>query len=324
MRKILAIDGGGIRGTFPAAFLANLEKDLDRSIGQYFDLIAGTSTGGIIAIGLGLGLTAGDILRLFEEKGPAIFAQTGAGMSAWIAARFRSGRRFLWGPKYSAEPLRKALSEILGERRLGEALTRLMIPAWHPRTQTVYIFKTAHHPRLQTDYKELAVDAAMATAAAPTYFAQHMTANDVGLIDGGLWANNPTGIAVVEAIATMGWSAEQMKVLSVGCLDDIKVVREAYGATRLAPQIASLFMDGQSHGSLGIAHILTGDPHQRRAIYRISQPVPDGFYSLDNTRRIRELKDRAFIEARIQKPILRSEFFAVPAEEFVPAYEVNT
>jgi hypothetical protein len=320
LKRILTIDGGGIRGTFPAAFLANLEKDLPYPIGRYFDLISGTSTGGIIAIGLALGMSAGDILKLYEDQGPAIFAQTQSGPLAWLAKHFRAGKWLFWGPKYSAEPLRAALTDAFGERRLGEAKTRLMIPAWHPKTQGVYIFKTAHHPRLATDYKELAVDAAMGTAAAPTYFSQHITANDVGLVDGGLWANNPTGIAVVESIATLGWPASDLRVLSIGCLEDVKVVREAYGAARLAPQLASLFMAGQSHGSLGIAHILTGDPHTRKAIYRISQPVPDGFYTLDNTKRIRDLKDRAFAEARIQRPILQPEFFSDPAEEFVPEY----
>ena len=320
MKRILTIDGGGIRGTFPAAFLANLEEDLDEPIGRYFDLIAGTSTGGIIAIGLALDMSAADILKLYEDKGPAIFAQTRDGVLGWLSRRFHWSRWMLWGPKYSAAPLRDALHEILGDRRLGEAQTRLVIPAWHPQTQGVYIFKTAHHPRLKTDYKELAVDAAMATAAAPSYFAQHVTANDVGLVDGGLWANNPAGINVVEAIATLGWSADNLKVLSIGCLEDVKVVREAYGAARLAPQLASLFMAGQSHGSLGIAHILTGDPHERKAIHRVSQPVPDGFYSLDDTSRIRSLKDRAFAEARIQKPILQPEFFTGPAEEFIPVY----
>lgn len=320
IRRILTIDGGGIRGTFPAAFLANLEKDLARPIGSYFDLIAGTSTGGIIAIGLALGLSAADILKLYEDEGPEIFAQAHSGIRGWAERRMRKGRWLLWGPKYSAEPLRSALQEVLGERKLGEAKTRLVVPAWHPQTQGVYIFKTAHHPRLKTDYKELAVDAAMATAAAPTYFAQHITANDVGLVDGGMWANNPTGIAVVEAIGTLGWPANSVKVLSIGCLEDIKVVREAYGAARLAPQLASLFMAGQSHGSLGIAHILTGDPHDQRAIYRVSQPVPDGFYSLDDTSKIRSLKDRAFAEARIQKPILQPQFFGAPAEEFKPIY----
>ena len=70
--RILSLDGGGIRGVFPAAFLARLEEHLEQPIGSYFDLIAGTSTGGIIAIGLGLGLAAKDILRLYENRGPAI------------------------------------------------------------------------------------------------------------------------------------------------------------------------------------------------------------------------------------------------------------
>lgn len=322
VKRILTIDGGGIRGTFPAAFLANLEQDLGQPIGRYFDLISGTSTGGIIAIGLALGLHAADILKLYEEKGPAIFAQTRGGVAGWLGRHLRNGR-WIFAPKYSAQPLRDALSEVLGDRKLGEAKTRLVIPAWHPQTQGVYIFKTAHHPRLATDYKELAIDAAMATAAAPTYFAQHVTANDVGLVDGGLWANNPTGIAVVEAIAMLGWPADDLRVLSIGCLEDIKVVQESYGAAGIAPQLAGLFMDGQSHGSLGIAKLLTGHEHDRRAIYRVSQPVPSGFYSLDDTRRIRSLKDRAFAEARIQKPILQSQFFDAPAEEFVPHYEVT-
>lgn len=322
MKRILTIDGGGIRGTFPAAFLANLEQDLEQPIGRYFDLIAGTSTGGIIAIGLALGLSAADILRLYEEEGPAIFSQSRKGLMGWLERHARTGRWALWGPKYSAEPLRNALHGVLGDRLLGEAKTRLVIPAWHPQTQGVYVFKTAHHPRLQTDYRELAIDAAMATAAAPTYFAQHVTANDVGLVDGGLWANNPAGLAVVEAIGTLGWPAGQINVLSVGCLDDIKTLRAAYGAARIAPQLSSIFMAGQSHGSLGIAKILTGDDHERRAIFRVSQPVPDGFYSLDDTRRIRSLKDRAFAEARVQKPILHPYFFDTPADEFTPCHKV--
>jgi patatin-like phospholipase/acyl hydrolase len=67
--RILSLDGGGIRGVFPAAFLAKLEEHLNAPIGSYFDLIAGTSTGGIITIGLGLGLSAKDILKLYEEQG---------------------------------------------------------------------------------------------------------------------------------------------------------------------------------------------------------------------------------------------------------------
>jgi patatin-like phospholipase/acyl hydrolase len=322
MKRILSIDGGGIRGTFPAAFLANLEKDLDQPIGSYFDLIAGTSTGGIIAIGLALGLRAQTILELYEEKGPAIFSQTQDGLLGLIKRHLHNGK-WLVGPKYTTQALEDALKEVFGGRRLGESKTRLMIPSFHSQTQNVYIFKTAHNERLATDYKDLAVDAALATAAAPTYFQQHITANDVGLVDGGLWANNPTGIAVVEAIGTLGWPADQLQILSVGCLEDIAHMKHAYGAVGFAQKMAGFFMAGQSYGSLGIAHILTGDPHTRKAVYRVSQPVPDGFFSLDDTRKIRQLKDRAFAEARIQKPQLESVFFRQPAEPFLPIHSLK-
>ena len=78
IRRILSIDGGGIKGTMPAAFLAGLEEDLGQPIGRYFDLIAGTSTGGIIALGLGLGRTAKELLELYERRGPVIFGQDNA------------------------------------------------------------------------------------------------------------------------------------------------------------------------------------------------------------------------------------------------------
>jgi patatin-like phospholipase/acyl hydrolase len=73
MRRILTIDGGGIKGVFPAAFLATLENELGAPIGDYFDLIAGTSTGGIIAMGLGLGLTARELHGLYRDAGRRIF-----------------------------------------------------------------------------------------------------------------------------------------------------------------------------------------------------------------------------------------------------------
>jgi patatin-like phospholipase/acyl hydrolase len=153
--RILSLDGGGIRGVFPVAFLARLEEHLDGSIGSHFDLIAGTSTGGVIAIGLGLGLSACDILRLYEDHGAAIFDQQHGRMETWLRQRWR-GALHLFASKYSSTPLQNALTGIFGQRRLGESRTRLVIPAWHPMLERVYIYKTAHHPRLETDYKQFA------------------------------------------------------------------------------------------------------------------------------------------------------------------------
>ena len=317
--RILCLDGGGIRGVFPAAFLARLEEHLEHPIGRYFDLIVGTSTGGIIAIGLGLGISARDILKLYEERGPAIFDQQHGRVWNWIRKRWRNARHW-FGTKYEATELRAALDGILGERRIGESGTRLMIPAWHPMLERVYIYKTAHHARLETDFKQLAVDAAMATAAAPTFLPPHSTVDQVELIDGGVWANNPIGAAVVEAIGILGWPANRLKVLSIGTIADVVPPSRWFGKLPMAARVTRLFMAGQSHSALGTAKILTGDGHNRRAIWRVDQIAPSGRYTLDNASRIDEIKNRAIVEAREQLPELRRHFFDRPANVFVPCH----
>jgi uncharacterized protein len=213
--RILSLDGGGIRGVFPATLLARLEEHLDHPIGNYFDLIAGTSTGGIIAIGLGLGIPARDILKLYVEEGPTIFDQQHGAIENWVRRNLR-GVAHLLVTKHSSEPLRRALERVLGRRALGESRTRLVIPAWHPVLERVYIYKTAHHPRLETDYKQPALDAAMATAAAPTFLKPYMTESEVELMDGGVWANNPIGVAAIEAVGMLGWPGNALKILSIG------------------------------------------------------------------------------------------------------------
>lgn len=319
--RILSLDGGGIRGAFSAAFLARIEEHLDYPIGHYFDLIAGTSTGGIIAIGLGLGLSAKEILRLYEEQGPAIFDQQHGALNNWIRQRVR-GFRHWFDNKYEPPNLRSALFSILGERRLGESQTRLIIPAWHPVLERVYIYKTAHHSRLESDFKQLAIDAAMATAAAPTFLPAHSTADQVELIDGGVWANNPIGVAVVEAIGTLRWPANQLKILSIGTIADVKAPPRWTGKLPMAAHITRLFMAGQSHSALGTAKIITGDGHDHRAIWRINQVAPAGRYTMDNAGRIAEMKSRAIAEAREQLPELRRHFFQSPAVPFQPCYNL--
>ena len=189
MRTILAIDGGGIKGVFPASFLASLEDSLGQNPADFFDLIAGTSTGGIIALGLGLGLSAKEILTFYEQHGPEIFAGN----------RLLRVLRHIGFSKYSSEPLRRALDSVLGNRVLGESKKRLIIPSCNLDTGEVHIWKTAHHPRLERDYKARAVDVALATTAAPSYFPTHRSAAGTPLVDGGVWANNPMGVAMVEA-----------------------------------------------------------------------------------------------------------------------------
>jgi uncharacterized protein len=319
--KILALDGGGIRGVFPAAFLARIEEYVNAPIAAYFDLIAGTSTGGIIAIGLGLGVPAHEILHLYEQDGPRIFDQDHGLLENWLRQRVRGLRHWVTS-KYSSAPLRDAVASILQQRRLGESRTRLLIPAWHPMLERVYIYKTAHNPRLETDYKELALDAAMATAAAPTFLKPHLTSESIELIDGGVWSNNPIGAATIEAIGVLRWPADRLKILSIGTTTDIVAPPRLKGKLPMVSSLTRLFMAGQSHSALGTAKILTGDGHERRAIWRVDQVAPKGRYTLDNAARIAEMKDRGFTEAREQIPELRRHFFDREAEPLAPCHKL--
>lgn len=327
-RRILSIDGGGIKGTLPAAFLKELEQDLPEPIGSYFDLIAGTSTGGILAIGFGLGLTARELLDLYESRGPAIFGQEELVDAPESALRrkwhqLRDFRRHLSQPKHDAGVLARELDNVLNGASLGDARTRLVIPAWDPDLRQPYIYKTAHHERLTTDYRKSALDAALATAAAPTYFKRHRTSDDVGLTDGGTWANNPTAIAVVEATSILGWDPKEIQVLSLGCSDEVYMLPEEPGLAQLNVGILSLYADGQSHGALGMAKLLLNHPYGGDRLHRYSPSVPKGFFSLDDTTKIKRLKGIGISAARNAKPHLRPVFFDEPAEPLIPNYNLS-
>ena len=197
-----------------------------------------------------------------------------------------------------------------------------MIPAWNPTLERVYIYKTAHHPRLESDYKRPAIDAAMATAAAPTFLAPYMTSDFVELVDGGVWANNPIGAATVEAVGLLGWPADRLKILSIGTIGDARALPAWRGKLTMASSLTRLFLAGQSHSAIGTAKILTGDGHDHKAIWRIDQTAPAGRYTLDNTSRIAEMKSRAVAEAREQLPELRRQFFDRTAPAFDPIYKL--
>ena len=305
-RRILTIDGGGIKGVFPAAFLATVEEKLGEQLGEYFDLIAGTSTGGIIALALGLRIPAKTTLALYLEKGTSIFPP-GRGRS-WVSC--------LWKPKWDSAPLREILKEIFGDSRLGDSRNRLVIPALSGHTGKVYVYKTRHSPRFEFDYKEQVKDVAMSTAAAPIFFAPHIMHDGRLLVDGGMWANNPLGMAVVEAIGVLGWPKESIKVLSLGCTSS-PFTPEKSGYKRpfsLATYVTELFMQGQSHGSYGTAKILIGEKN----IIRINPETPTGRYTLDDITHLKGLQGIASELAREHFPILKSSFFHEPAEDFIP------
>lgn len=307
-RKILTIDGGGIKGVFPASFLASIEEKINGNISEYFDLIVGTSTGGIIALALGLGFSAKEVQEFYEKHGPKIF----------------KGNRFLKyfqkfiSTKYTNHELKKALEETFGSRKLGESKNRLVIPSFNLETGEVYVYKTAHHPRFQRDYEESVVHVALATSAAPTFFPVHYTSSGIPLIDGGLWANNPLGMAAVEALGVLKWPKDSVKILSIGCTTEAFKSRRNGGQLSWAPKIADIFMASQSSASLGMAQLLIGHAN----VKRINPVMPKGKFGLDTIKEIQALKGLGVSEARKELPHI-NEFFVSKVESFTPEYKLK-
>lgn len=222
--NILSVDGGGIRGIYPARFLCELEEELSRSgkdarLCDYFDLICGTSTGGIIALGLALGMPAQEILELYRKNASKIFD--------------RKPLRFgIFQSTYSADFLHDLLKDTFskyspnGDTRLGHARTRVCIPTYNSGAGKANVYKTAHHEKLFRDYQIPAYHVALSTAAAPVFFPPHSfkytpvdSENKVEVkmnIDGGVIANNPTHIGIVEAHNTLGVPLSEIRVLSLG------------------------------------------------------------------------------------------------------------
>ena len=229
MFRILSIDGGGIRGIIPAKILALFEEELGRRgmparISDYFDMICGTSTGGIIAIGLGLGMSAGEILDLYLNNAEAIFPHSSAikKVNRVISGKSLYDRNLL--KNLVANAYNKAAG--INPARIGHSHTRLCVPVYDAHKGAMHVLKTSHHPELIRDYQMLAVDVAMSTAAAPVYFdsydykyssidgSQTMLYSNV--VDGGVMANNPALIGYIEATHSLDVKSEDLAILSLG------------------------------------------------------------------------------------------------------------
>ena len=201
--QILSLDGGGIRGVFSAAILAAIEKDLKVNLTDHFDLIAGTSTGGIIAIALGLGLRPAEILEFYRAHGPKIFGNP---------LRWRSAQWWL-RRKYRPAALESGLKAVFADRLFGHSTKRLVVPSYNLGEDDVYIFRTPHAERLRRDLTVPAWQVALATSAAPTYFPACRAVDGMRLIDGGVWANNPA--VEIVALSTLVGIATQFRTADV-------------------------------------------------------------------------------------------------------------
>jgi uncharacterized protein len=190
--RVLSIDGGGIRGIIPALVLAEIERRANRMVADLFDLIAGTSTGGILACALCAPdpLPASELVGLYAERGPRIFRR-----SLW--QRVRSGNGIL-DEKYDSSELDEALEHFLSEKLLSETRPNLIVPAYDTNGPAPYFFKTRKVREQSAPDFPLSV-VARATSAAPTYF-EALPAGGMSLVDGGVFAVNPAMCAFAEVL----------------------------------------------------------------------------------------------------------------------------
>lgn len=272
--RILSLDGGGIRGAFSAAVLAALEKDTGKLCADHFDLIVGTSTGGILALGLGLGMPAAEIVEFYKKHGPTIFPSTG------LAARFGKIRQF-FRPKHSHQTLRTALLEAFGKKKFGESKCRLVITTYDAIRGRIFLLKTAHHPEFKHDYQADAVDVALATSAAPTYFsaAPFPIFPGSSFVDGGVWANTPSLVGVVEAVHFLKVPLEQIDMLSVGTTAPPFNIadRANSGITQWNAGLLDLMFNGQMEAARSQTGLLLNG-----RLHRIDVVTKAGDFSLDS------------------------------------------
>ena len=315
---VLSIDGGGLKGVMPAAFLAEVEQATGCRVVDHFDLVVGTSTGGIIALGIGLGLPCSQILEFYKEKGPEVFGLSGGRVRTGLR-RAKRWIKQLFTNKHPSESLQQALYGVFGESVLGNSQTRLVIPAWDSIQRHPRLFKTAHHQRFELDYRESVVNIAMATAAAPTYFPAYQPDGGLELVDGGVWANNPSTVAAVEATAVLGWPSESVLLLSLGCTNERLIVPKRMGRGKGALMAVDMLMQGQSFGADVTARMLLGGGGgERDPVHRVDVAVDRNFAKLDATKNLAQLEGLGQDQARQLLPKLREEFFVSPRREFIP------
>lgn len=297
--QVLSIDGGGILGIFTAALLAGLESDLGRPVISHFDLVVGTSTGGIIAAGLGAGVPAREIAELYISEMATIFPGP---------RRLRSLRQLV-RPKYRPDGLAVLLRRVFGDRLLGESQVPLVIPSFDLGENKVYLFKTPHHERLRRDWKVPFWQVGMATSAAPTFFPAFCLPGDqVRLIDGGVWANNPAMIGVAEAVSMFGQPLENIRVLSLGTTADPRARKRKLDNGGLlhwmrSPNVVDVLMTGQSAGAFTQVQHLIG----RANAHRLDPSAPAGLARLDAAD-ARDLLAKAAYHSRFFCPTFDSVF----------------
>jgi uncharacterized protein len=315
--KILSIDGGGIRGIIPALLLAEIERRTQKPIFSLFDLITGTSSGGILALGLTkpqLGsdvsdnlpvaeYTAEDLLQLFLEYGVEIFYEP------LFERLLGSLEDIFLQPKYPSESKEEIFRQYFGNAPLENNLKEVFVTSYDIE-QRIPIFFTNKIEKQQIESKNFQklcggfslLDAALATSATPTYFAPHRIVNPHNsgiaytLIDGGVFANNPAHLAILEAQISSKQKAQKILntedilvvSLGTGSMTSVYPYKEVknWGLLQWGRPLLNIMLDGSSEVVAGeLEQVFEPNDQEAKSFYYRFQTLLDSeLEEIDNTK----------------------------------------
>ena len=267
---VLALSGGGYRGLYTATVLTELEMVLGRPLASHFDLICGTSAGGMLALGLAAEIPAQELKHLFEKEGNRIFgcrSLTRKLLGFWLTA------------KHGSAGLQEVLTERFQGTTIGELKHRVLVPAVNYSTGRGQFFKTPHHPSFEFDHRMKIVDVALVTAAAPVYFP--LARNDRGVFaDGGLVGNAPGLFGLHEVKTFLAPNQEaQIRILAIGTMTIGATVRGGASLDRGF---------GKWRGGL---FDLVISAQESSVDYMLRQLLGDNYYQIDDTATPEQSKD---------------------------------
>ena len=284
--KILSIDGGGIRGAFPAHILRCIYERLGVDVFDAFDMIAGTSTGAIIAAGVACKKSPTDIAELYSEYGCEIFGHKKKSLWPSLAKQGMHS-------KYENSALRKMLCDEFLDTRLGEIEKPLLIPATDIGHGGVHVFKSNYSEGFTRDINVPVKDAVLASCSAPAFFDPTKVDNYL-LADGGVWANNPALAAVIDATHRLSVDIQNIRILSLGTGHS----RAAYGTQTdknwgllngwKGRRFIDFLLSLQAQSTQNYLHLLLGEEQLLRLDFESDTQLP-----LDDATCLNDLVSRA-------------------------------
>lgn len=343
MFRILTLAGGGLRGAYGIGFLKEIESQLDGPLSDYFDLIAGTSTGGITASALAYGLTASDMQNFYNTHGSEIFKARPKMKAAHIGRVCYPAIRKLvdmfvgqnsddfFRARYCPHSLETAMLDAFKDVSLADIRNcRLLIPAVNLTDGKTCVFRTPHLVTKRPEYQWKIADVIVSAAAAPTYFPHKTMPDGKSYVDGGLWANDPSLVAMAEAARILrcqdgmctkesygsAFNSNDIHMLSIGTgqsAHSLSPPGHEAGIMYWAKHVAGVMGLLQVQGAQFPLKVALGERYRQ-----FDFEIREKSWTLDNVDMIEELFELGREEGRKQFDSLKDQFFTEKAQDYEP------